>query len=61
VAFEGKKLRIPEDRYRMYDAKAKVRVHRYPDGQLAVFHGPGKLTGYDCQGTLIESGLKAVA
>jgi hypothetical protein len=61
VAFEGRKLQIPEDRYRMHDAKAKVRVHHYPDGQLAVFQGPGKLAGYDCQGTPIESGLKAMA
>lgn len=61
VAFEGKKLQIPKDRYRMHYVKANVRVHRYSDGQLAVFHGPRKLAGYDCQGTLIESGLKAVA
>ena len=47
VSFEGKCLQIPEDRHRMHYVKAKVRVHRYPDGRLAVFHGPRKLADYD--------------
>ena len=37
VAFEGLKLQIPPDRYRMHYVKVKVRVHRYLDGRLAVF------------------------
>lgn len=24
----------------MHDVKASVRVHRYPEGRLVVFHGP---------------------
>jgi len=47
VAFEGMKLQIPEDRVRLHYVKVKVRVHRYPDGRLAVFHGPRKLAVYD--------------
>lgn len=50
VSFEGKSLQIPEDRHRMHYVKTKVRVHRYPDGRLAVFHGPRKLADYDAQG-----------
>jgi transposase len=61
VAFEGKKLQIPANRYRMHYVKVKVRVHRYPEGRLAVFHGPRKLAEYDNQGELIQPDIKAVA
>jgi hypothetical protein len=27
-----------------------VRVHRYVDGTLALFHGPCRLDFYDCDG-----------
>lgn len=39
-------LQIPASRHRYHYVKAKVRVHRYADGNLAVFHGPRKLSGY---------------
>jgi hypothetical protein len=29
-----------------------VQVHEYPDGTLAVFHGPRRLAGYRSDGTL---------
>jgi len=32
-----------------------VRVHKYIDGSLAVFHGPRKLADYDAQGKLKEN------
>jgi hypothetical protein len=31
-------------------APAVVRVHEYPDGRLAVFHGPHRLAEYDAEG-----------
>jgi hypothetical protein len=31
-----------------------VRVHRYANGELAIFHGPRKLADYDQQGKLKE-------
>jgi hypothetical protein len=52
VSFEGMKLQIPANRYRCHYVKVKVRVHRYPDGSLAIFHGPRKLADYDPQGKL---------
>jgi len=61
VSFAGKKLQIPPDRYRMHYVKVNVRVHRYPDGQLSIFHGPRKLADYDSQGQFIQPNLKAVA
>jgi hypothetical protein len=35
--------------------KATVRVHEYPDGQLAVFWGPHRLADYDAHGTIVQS------
>ncbi len=50
VRFEGLALQIPADRHRCHYVKAKVRVHRYANGQLGLFHGPRKLADYDAQG-----------
>ena len=52
ISFEKMKLQIPPDRYRCHYVKVKVRVHRYLDGSLAVFHGPRKLADYDGKGNL---------
>ena len=43
VRYKGKTLQLTPDSVRMHYAKSKVRVHEYPDGTLAVFHGPRKL------------------
>lgn len=50
VRFEGLILQIPADRHRCHYVKAKVRVHRYANGDLAVFHGPRKLADYGHEG-----------
>ncbi|MFA6411483.1 MAG: hypothetical protein WCW53_02225 [Syntrophales bacterium] len=52
VSFEGMKLQVPADRYRYHCIRVKVQVHRYPDGALAILHGPRKTVDYDQQGTL---------
>ncbi len=52
VSFEGKTLQIPPDKYRCHYVRVKVRVHRYLDGSLAIFHGPRKLADYDETGKL---------
>ena len=54
VSFEGRKLQIPENRYRCHYVRVRVCVHRYSDGSLAIFHGPRKLADYDRQGKLKE-------
>ena len=51
VSFERKRLQIPAQTHRCHFIKARVRVHRYPDGGLAVFHGPRKLAEYDSDGS----------
>jgi len=52
VSFEGIILQIPPDKYRCHYVRVKVRVHRYIDGSLAIFHGPRKLADYDENGNL---------
>jgi len=54
VGFGGMKLQIPANPYRCHYVRATVRVHRYLDGSLAIFHGPRKLADYDPRGKLKE-------
>jgi transposase len=61
VSFAGMKLQIPRDTHRMHYVRVKVRVHRYPDGNLAVFHGPRCLGRYDSLGAAVGSRLLAAA
>jgi hypothetical protein len=61
VRFEGITLQIPPDRHRCHYVKAKMRVHCYPDGSLAVFHGPRKLANYDAEGRLKQDTIQAIA
>ena len=49
---ERRVLQIPEQSHRRHFVKAKVRVHEYPDGTLAIFHGPRRLARYTADGTL---------
>lgn len=59
VRFEGLILQIPPDKYRFHYVKVKVRVHRYPNGTLAIFHGHRKLASYNSQGKEINANKKA--
>jgi winged helix-turn helix protein len=54
VRYAGRVLQIPEQRHRRHFVKATVRVHAYPDGRLAIFHGPRRLADYEPDGTLIN-------
>src|SRR5262249_541317 len=38
VAYAGLRLQLPESRARAHYVKARVKVHQYPNGALAVFH-----------------------
>jgi hypothetical protein len=60
VHFEGRVLQIPADRNRCHYVKVKVRVLRYPNGTMAICHGPRKLARYDAHGALVAQ-LKAAA
>jgi transposase len=55
VRYQGLHLQIPPDQHRFHYVKATVRVHAYPNGTLAVFHGPRCLARYQSDGRVIES------
>lgn len=50
VSYEGRCLQLPQSPARPHYVKANVRVHEYPDGTLAVFHGPRRLARYTAEG-----------
>ncbi len=52
-------LQLPPSRLRPHFVKAKVRVHAYPDGRLAVFWGPHRLADYDADGSTIQQQRQA--
>jgi hypothetical protein len=54
VRYGGRVLQIPESRHRRHFVKTKVRVHEYPDGALALFHGPRRIAGYTAGGALAK-------
>jgi hypothetical protein len=55
VRFDAMSLQIPADQHRYHYVRAKVNVHRYVDGALAIFHGPRKLASYTSLGKLITT------
>jgi hypothetical protein len=61
VSFEGRKLQIPSSQERAHYVKTCVRVHRYVDATMALFHGPRRLAVYDTQGQLTEQKFKQAA
>src|SRR5579862_6777458 len=52
VSWGRLKLQLPNSPLRPHFVKARVRVRAYPDGTLAVFHGPRCLARYSAQGEL---------
>jgi transposase len=61
VAYAGLTLQLLESRARPHYVKARVKVRQYPDGTLAVFHGPRLLARYDAAGQAITGGNLKVA
>lgn len=55
VHFEGLSLQIPADEFRYHYVRTTVRVHRYVDATLAVFHGPRRLAAYDAKGLPVKT------
>jgi transposase len=45
-------LQLPPSRLRPHFVRAKVRVHEYPDGTIAVFLGPHRLADYSADGRI---------
>jgi hypothetical protein len=50
VKWRGLTVQIPLSPLRPHFVRTTVRVHEYPDGCLAIFHGPHRLADYDSMG-----------
>jgi transposase len=61
VKWQRLSLQLPPSRLRPHFVKAKVRVHEYPEGDLAVFWGPHRLADYDAAGVIVQPVPQAVA
>lgn len=59
VRYRNLALQIPPSPLRVHFVRARVRVHDYPDGTLAVFHGPRRLARYDGAGRPLDDHLLA--
>jgi Helix-turn-helix domain len=55
VAYDGRRLQLPASQARAHYVKARVKVREYPDGSLAVFHGPRRIARYTAQGDEIAA------
>lgn len=60
IAWNGLRLQIPESPLRRHYVQAKVKVHAYPDGTLAVLHGPRVIGRYTGLGELVAEPTAAV-
>jgi transposase len=54
VRYRGLSLQIPPSPIRPHFVKVRVRVHDYPDGTLAIFHGPRCLARYRADGRTLD-------
>ncbi|TPL43285.1 hypothetical protein FJ937_27935 [Mesorhizobium sp. B2-4-4] len=54
VAFARLRLQLPQSPIRHHFVKATVKVRHYPDGTLAIFHGPRRIARYSSDGAAIE-------
>ena len=61
VRYRGLCLQLPKSPLRPHFVKAKVRVHEYPDGHLAIFHGPRRLADYAPDGSLLQEQNRVAA
>jgi hypothetical protein len=55
VSYRTLKLQIPESPMRPHFVKARVKVHVYPDGSHALFHGPRCIGRYDQNGAIRDA------
>ena len=50
IAWEGRRLQIPESPLRRHYVNAHVKVHAYADGRLAIFYGPREIARFAADG-----------
>ena len=54
VVWRRLRLQLPPSPIRSHYVRAMVRVHEYPDGGLAIYHGPHRLADYTAAGAMID-------
>jgi transposase len=54
------RLQLPQSRLRHHYVKATVKVRQYPDGALAIFHGPRCIGRYDARGSEIGEPISSM-
>jgi hypothetical protein len=59
VSFSRLKLQLPQSPLRHHYIKARVIVREYPDGTLAIFHGPRGIGRFDASGRQIVARTRA--
>ena len=60
IAWDGRRLQIPESPMRRHYVGATVKVHHYPDGTTGVLHGPRVIARYDRDGKPIAASTAPV-
>jgi hypothetical protein len=55
VSYRTLKLQIPESPLRPHFVKARVKIHVYPDGSHAPFHGPRCFGRHDQNGAIRDA------
>jgi hypothetical protein len=60
VSFAKLRLQLPQSPWRHHFVKANVKVRQYPDGALAIFHGPRCIGRYDAMGQEIGAPIPSM-
>ena len=61
VSYQGMTLELPRGPEFRHFARKTVKVHEYPNGSLALFHGPSHLASYTAEGKQKGQTQKAAA
>jgi transposase len=61
VAWNGRRLQLPESRLRPHFVRAKVQVREYPDGEIAIDLGPHRLARYGADGTAVAAARRVAS
>jgi hypothetical protein len=60
VTWGGMHLQLPHSRMRHHYVRATVKVRQYPNGALAIFHGPRCIGRYDARGSEIGEPISSM-
>jgi transposase len=61
VAWNGRRLQLPESRLRPHFVRAKVQVREYPDGTVAIDLGPHRLARYGADGNEVPAATRVAS